>query len=149
MGNLLDDLDKRRGQVEITQENRARLSQAYGSVISTGQGTFQFEDPIDFGITFIERPFVSDSHVIDLEALADVLNVDPDLVPIPHSTGTVSHWDQDENDFYIGAWVTVKVSFDLSDLVDFSLSPVIEHHFTFHGIAMKSIPVDLSDSSTD
>lgn len=146
---LLDDLDKRRGQVEITNENRARLAQAYGSVVTTGIGTTQIQDPILFDTTFIERPFISGAPLVDPEALGDALGYDPDVVPMPHCTVFVTHWDQDERDFYIGAWVAVKVTFDIFDAVDFTAQPVIEHHVTFHGIAMKDIPVDLTDYSND
>ena len=146
---LLDDLDKRRGQVEITNENRARLAQSYGSATTTGQGTVQIEDPFEFGTAFIERPFVSYAAVVDPDVLADTLGLDPSTVPMPNCSGYVVHWDQDERDFYIGAWVAVKVSFDINDLIPLDALPVIEHHFTFAAVAMKDIPVDLTDHTAD
>jgi hypothetical protein len=150
MAGLLDDLDKRRGQVEITNENRARLAQAYGSASTTGQGTIQLPDVIDFNTAFIEKPYVSYCAVVDPDALADAFGLDdPDIVPMPNCSGFVVHWDQDERDFYVGAWVAVKVVFDYYDLVAIDALPPVEHHFTFAAVAMKDIPVDLADYAVD
>lgn len=144
---LLDDLDKRRGQVEITNENSARLAHAYGTATTTGQGTCQVEDSIEFGTAFVELPHVSHCSVVDIDDLSDLLGVeDP---PLPHVSGFVTDWDQDERGFYVGAWVAAKVSFDTLDAVDIAAQPVIEHHFTFSAIAIKDIPIDVTDAAVD
>lgn len=146
----LDELDKRRGQVEITAENSARLAHAYGSATTTGQGTVQIEDRIDFQTAFVEMPYLSGDSLVDMDALADVLGLDPEVVddiPLPHCSRFVVEWDQDDRDFYIGAWVAVKVSFDSLDGVATDAQPVITHHFTFSAIALKDIPLDASDKA--
>lgn len=143
---LIDDLDRRRAQVEITRENRSRIAQAYGSFSSTGLGTFHYPDRLGFGLSFIEKPYVCHAGEVDLEALTDVLGiVPPATVPLPHLTGYVSRWDQDDRDLYVGCWVSVRVEFPVVDLIDPSVLPVIEHHFTFAAIAMKHIPLDGAD----
>src|SRR4028118_58796 len=38
-------------------ENKGRLAHAYTRVNTSGSGTYEFEDCIEFGLTFVERPF--------------------------------------------------------------------------------------------
>jgi len=144
---LLDDLDRRRGQVEITAENSARLAHVYGSATTTGQGTCVVDKRIAFGTAFIELPHVAHASVVDLEDMTDLLDMDDP--PLPHVTGFVTEWDQDDRDFYVGAWVAAKVSYDALDAVAVTVMPVITHHFTFSGIAIKDIPMDNTDAVTD
>lgn len=143
---LIDDLDKRRGQVEETKENSARLAHAYGQVFTTGQGTIIFPDMLDFETTFIERPYVGHSSVIDVEALTDVLQLGDFPIMFPVVAGFVTEWQQDERDMYTGAWVGIRVNFPAEDLIDPTAPVQIEHHFTFSAIALKTVPVDGSDS---
>ena len=85
-----------------------------------------------------------------MDTRADALGLDPDdVVPLPHCTPYVTEWDQDERGFYVGAWVAVVVSFGPLDTVDIGAQPGIEHHFTFSGIAIKDIPIDLDDATVD
>jgi hypothetical protein len=144
---LLDDLDRRRQKSEQNRENSARLAQAYAVFTTTGQGTFQYEARVDFAITFTEQPIVSYGSALDIDDLANLLDIeDEDTCPIPQCSGSVINWDQDDRDFYTGCWVAVRVDFPLQDAIDPSAQPEVEHHFTFAAIAMKDIPTNTSDA---
>lgn len=144
--SIVDDYDRRRERTDTDRENSARLAQAYVVYSTTGQGTIQFEDSFDFDLVFIEKPFVSHSFVCDADELAEELGVvDSSEVPYPVSSGFVTYWQQDENDFYTGCWLGAKVSFDVLDLIPVDAQPTLEHHFTFAGIAMKDIPLQSDD----
>lgn len=140
---LLDDVDRRRERRERDSENSARLAQAHAIFTSTGTGSMQHNRKIKFGTTFVEMPVVSHACYMDTEALADQLEVgeEADDLPMPLCTGIVTEWDQDDRDFYIGCWIGVAVYFASG----FTGAAVIDHHFTFSGIAMKDIPTDNTD----
>lgn len=156
---LLDDLDRRRERELRDSENSARLAQAYANFTTTGLGTLQYEDRVDFGTTFIERPFVSHAAHIDMDLTSQEMQreADDDNVPLPLITGYVTEWDQDERGFYAGCWLAVRVFYPDTDLIltggelDFPLDPKveIEHHFTFAAIAMKDIPMTKEDVEED
>lgn len=138
---ILDDFDNRRETDNRNRENASRLAMANAVFTTTGIGSVQYEDRVPFGLSFIEEPIVSYGSGTDVDDLADLLNLDDtDDVPMPITSGLVVNWDQDENDWYIGAWVAVRVWFP--DSIDASIAIQVEHHFTFQGIATKSIPVD-------
>ena len=144
---FFDDLEQRIAEKEAIRENSARLASAYSAYKSTGQGSVQFARRTDFELTFIERPFVAYGAVIDLDDLADLLNLDPgDDIPIPLVSGFVTEWDVDERGFYIGAWVACRVQFPTgTPAVPPDTAVKVEHHFTFQAIAMKDIPLDVRD----
>jgi hypothetical protein len=139
---LLDDLDARRERAQQDRENSGRLAQSYADFDSTGQGTFEFDERIDFGIVFVEKPYFSYACVADMEALQDLLNRDP--VPVPHCTGYVTEWDLDEHEMYAGCWVAVRVDFPLMEMIDYGIPVVVTHHLTFAGVALKDIRTNLS-----
>lgn len=149
---LLDDLDRRRELEMRDRENSARLAQAYAEFITTRSGTMQYEDRVDFGTTFVERPYVAYGCRVDTEQVADSFGAENDEdVMLPLCTGYVTEWDEDERGFYIGCWLAVRVYYPYEDLsggeVELENPAVeIEHHFTFAGIAMKDIPVDKRDA---
>ena len=143
---LLDELDARRERTNQDDENSARLAQCYALFTSTGLGSYQHPGRIAFDVTFIEKPFVSYAAAVDPEDLSDAVGFGgSDEVPLPHCTGYVTGWDQDERDLYIGCWVSVRVHYSDTDGVEADVQPEIEHHFTFAGIAMKDIPTDATD----
>lgn len=142
MASLLEEQERRREEVARHRENRARLAQSFAVFVTNGQGTNQYEERLPFALTFIEKPVVSYGSACDIEDLADLLGTDPDLTPLPLSSGHVVEWDQDERGFYTGCWVAVRVSFPSIDMVDPTALTSVEHHFTFSAIAMKDIPVD-------
>lgn len=142
------ELERRIAAKEATRENSARLAAAYGAYESTGQGSIVFERRTNFGLTFIEKPFVSYGSIIDLDALGELLDIpDTDDVPIPLVTGVVIEWDLNDLGHYVGAWVGARVHFpsDLLVPVDPEVKVVVEHHFTFQAIAIKDVPIDLTD----
>lgn len=144
---LLDDMDKRRERSERDRENSARLAQSYSIFRTTGQGTHQYEERVQFGLTFIEKPLVAYGSFCDIDELADALDIeDSDDAPLPVTAGFVVNWDQDDRDFYIGCWVGVRVNFPVNDDVDGTAPVEIEHHFTFAGIGMKDIPPSAGDA---
>jgi hypothetical protein len=111
-------------------------------VTPTGSGVVEFEDPIEFGVLFIEEPRVhygSYCNADDLRNAADLLPNDP--LPLPTMSGSVTEWDQDENDHYVGCWVAVSV-YHPTLLID---SLAVTHHFNFHGIALKVVGHDPTD----
>jgi len=147
---LLDDLDRRREDANRHWQNSARMAQAYAVFRTTGQGTQQYEERLPFGLTFIDKPIVSYASGCDIDDLAELLELDDsDDCPLPVCAGYVTHWDRDERDFYVGCWVSVRVNFPSVDMVDPTLMPVVEHHFTFAGVGMKDIPPEVSDDTDD
>lgn len=127
-------------------ENAARLAQAYWKFDSTGQGAIEFGDRVDFGLTFIEEPFVSFGAQLDLDALGDLLVTDPSETPkMPMVSGFVTAWDQDDRGFYVGAWCAVHVFFPTYTAVAADVAVEMSHHFTFTAIAIKDVPIDVRD----
>lgn len=140
---MFEELERRRGEIERHRENSARLAQVFQRFETTGQGSVEFEERVDFGLTFIEEPYMNYGAQVDIEALQDLLGLAPEVQPsLPLSSGMVTAWDQDDRDFYTGAWVAVTVFFP--DILVPPDTPVyMSHHFTFTAIAMKDVPVDL------
>lgn len=132
-----------RDEVERTVENSARLAHTYASFDLRGQGATEIAKVVDFGLTFIERPIVAVGVSIDLDDLRDTLDVaDRDTPPLPAVSGFVTDWDQDQRDFYLGAWVAASVYFPYGN-VDPELKTRCSLDFTFSGVALKDIPVEL------
>ena len=124
-------------------ENKGRLAFASARMKSQGQGTFEFEDCIDFGLTFVERPFIASGWQIDLDQARDAFGLGPneDIV-LPQVTAYVTEWNMTEREHYVGAWVAVSVYYPSVDYrVDAQVK--IQHDFTFSAIALKDIPTDV------
>lgn len=137
-----DDLELRRREDSRHAENRARLALAFAEFDSTGQGAVEFGEMADFGVTFLEKPSVSTGVEIDIDALAELLELDDDEdVPLPHVTSFVTDWDLDDKGFYVGAYVAAAVSF-ADPLISVEVPVSVVHHFTFAGVAIKDIPID-------
>lgn len=142
------DLETRAGEYARHRENKARLAQVFGKYRTTGQGTIELEERIEFGLTFIEEPFLQYGTYANLDAIADLLDLEPGVTPpMPLCSGYVTAWDFDDKDLYIGAWVAVTVYFPPigETTVPPELQPEIEHYFTFSGVGMKDIPLDMRD----
>lgn len=137
------DLERRRSEVERHAENTARLALAFARFTTTGIGAVEFEERVDFGLTFIEKPFLSIGYALDLDELAETLDIDEeDTPPIPIVSGLVTEWEQDERGFYTGAWVGAAVYFPPSTIpVPATASVECEVHYTFQAIAIKDVPV--------
>lgn len=137
-----DDLELRRREDARHAENRARLAMAFAEFDSTGQGTVEFGEVADFGVTFLEKPSVSTGVEIDVDELAELLDLDDEAnVPMPHVTAYVVDWDLDDKGFYVGAYVAATVSFP-DPSVSVEVPVALVHHFTFAGTAIKDIPID-------
>lgn len=141
-----DDVAAQAAERARHRENSARLATAYTTFSTSGQGSVQFADRCDFGVTFISKPFFWYGAEIDLDELGDAQNVDGGEMPVlPHTSGYVVDWDIDDRGFYTGAWCAAKVSYAFEELVDISLAINVTHVFSFQAIAMKDIPIDFRD----
>ena len=146
---MFEDLEVRRAEIDRHRENSARLASAFAKFETTGQGFVEFKDVIDFGCTFTEEPYPAYGSRVDLEALEDLLQqeavVDKAPPPVPITSGVVTEWDQDDKGYYIGAWVGVRVFFPYEDAVPLDLDVPAEHYFTFTGVAIKDVPIDVRE----
>ena len=81
---MFDELERRVAEKEAIRENSARLASSYARYSSDGQGTVEFGRRANFGLTFIERPFVSYCSVLDLDELGDLMDIaGGEPVPMP------------------------------------------------------------------
>lgn len=143
---LYEETSQYRAEVERHRENKPRLANAYARFMTTGQGSIEFEKRIDFGLTFIERPYVAYGTQIDLDDLDDLLgkeSEDNGVPALPMCSGLVTEWDQDERDFYVGCWVACRVWFPPDPPVPADIPVEVYHDFTFQAIAMKDVPLDV------
>lgn len=139
------ELERRTAEIDRHRENSARLATEYHKLESTGQGSLEYPDYLAFDITFVEEPYITYGCQIDLDELGELQltdPTDPTITPeLPQATGFVTQWDQDDRDFYTGAWVAVAVNYPSGAIWDVHMM----HHFTFTGIAMKDVPLDVRD----
>ena len=142
-------LERRRAEIERHAENTARYAEAFQKLKSVGQGSIEFSQKIDFGLTFIEEPYMSYGCQIDLDELGRLVGDDPSydstIPPLPICSAFVTEWDQDENDFYIGAWVAARVWFPYESNVSTTERIEVNHHFSFKAVALKDVPLDVRD----
>lgn len=144
MAEFYEEDEYHRQELDRHRENRARLAQAYADFTTNGQGSIEFGKRIDFGLTFIERPYVSYGAELDIEALEDLVGKDSEdnlVPPLPLTMGYVTEWDRDDRDFYIGCWVAARINFPVTPYVDVKVAVPVVHHFTFAAIAYKDIPL--------
>lgn len=139
------EMEQARAELARHRENSARLALAFAKFESTGQGTVEFEERVDFGLTFIEKPYITYACEIDLDELANQVGSTEDETPVlPLVSGYVTEWDIDDRGFYTGAWMAAVV-FDPSGVLPTDVQIVIDHHFTFTAIAIKDVPLDVTD----
>lgn len=135
-----DALERRRAEISRHRENSARRAEVSAKFETVGAGAKEFEDRIDFGLTYTEEPHVAYGSALDLDHLAELLDLAPGTdPPLPLCSGMVTDWDRDDRDFYVGAWVAVRVFFPEAVTVD---ELVMSHYFTFSAIAIKDIPTE-------
>lgn len=141
------ELENRRAEVERHQENSARVAESFARFRSSGQGSIEFPERVDFGLTFIEEPYMSFGTFLDTDDLDDKLANEQgtSTPPMPIVSGFVTDWDRDERGFYVGAWVGVRVWFPYESNVSPDLEVEMFHHYSFKAVAMKDIPVDIKD----
>lgn len=151
-GMFFDGWERRRAEVDRHNENSGRIAEAFARMRSVGQGSIAFEERVDFGMTFIEEPYMSYGSRIDPDDLDDLLGSNPTSTlqtPLPICQGYVVDWDQDDRGFYTGAWVGVRVWFPYEANIWADLEVEIFHHYSFKAVAIKDVPVDINDSDRD
>ncbi len=139
MSRAWEDIEQRRHYLSRNAENTTRLAVAFTRFSTTGWGETSFEDCAEFGLVFIEMPFVTHSMSLTEDS--------PDLVDtrFPRGSGGVYKWKRNTHGFYTGAYCFVTVATQ-DPFITVSTEGVndpgyeLEHHFTFHGLAMKYIP---------
>lgn len=144
---IYTDLERRRADVEQVQENSGRMAEAFARFKSVGQGSIQFDERVDFDVTFIEEPYFRYGSYLDVDELENLLDNDQDAgtPPFPVCSGFVTDWDQDDRGFYVGAWVAVRVWFPYEANIWPELPVEIMHHFSFTAVAIKDVPTDIRD----
>lgn len=132
--------ERQRELRDRTNENASRLAFAFATYNSHGWGEKRFTQCAEFGLTFVEKPFVSYGCEIDGDKLIDTR--------FPRSSGVVFEWRRDTKDFYTGAWVAVTVDTKSPFIFTALADPAYDliHHFTFAGIAYKALPDYLARS---
>ena len=115
------------------RENKGRLALCASHFTTVGQGTFTLEDEIEFDCRFVEKPWYTYGHYLDLAEHGDLLGED---APHPLCSGSVNDWII-ESDLYVGAMVSVRVHFPPEDLISPHAKPTVEHCFRFEGKAVK------------
>ena len=145
MGSDTFYLESQRAEQVRHRENSARLAMAFAKFESQGQGTVEFEERVDFGLTFIQEPYITYGCQIDLDEFAELIGVaESDTPVLPQSTGYVTEWDIDDRGFYTGAWMAATV-FDPTGVLPTGVEMLVNHHFTFTAVAIKDVPLDVTD----
>jgi hypothetical protein len=147
VSEMFFDLERRRADQHRDQENSGRIAEAFARFRSTGQGSIEFPERVDFGLTFIEEPYMSYGFQVDLDDLDDLMENEAGTKtpPIPVCSGCVTAWDRDARGFYTGAWVAVAVWFPYESNVWPDLDVEIFHHYSFKAVAFKDVPVDVRE----
>lgn len=138
----MDELTRQSSDRARNSENRGRLAHAYGRFVTSGPGSIEFTEPLQFECTFVELPFISTGHYLDINDWANVLDRGPrDLTSFPQATAYVIDWDLNDRGFYIGAWCGAAISYPGDIPLDVQIE--IRHHFTFSGNAIKDFDPSL------
>ncbi len=147
------DLWQRETDLARDAANKGGPAAAFSFAVTRGEGAFSIARRIDFGLTFIEEPFMAYGCVIDIDDVIDAGFTEPDdpggpadsgvrrIPQLPTCTGYVTDWDKDEQDNWIGAWVAVQVNYPIEDdppAEGYGSFP-IRHHFTFQAVAIKDL----------
>lgn len=125
----LRDADALRAQVN---ENSARVARAYATQPVTNTGALIMDKAFLFDVTFVERPIFTYGS----EYRGDLSTVD---FVVMTCSATVYDWVQDDRDFYIGAYVGLRVD---SDVV-FTGTAVTDFHLEWKGMAYKDVLKDV------
>jgi hypothetical protein len=133
-------LEMRRRRVSQDQENSARLAQTFAFYTTTGWGEFKDPEVINFDCTFIHEPYIAHGYSTNGDKLV--------LTRYPRAWGFVFQWKQDNRGYYVGAWVATVVETQAFDIPTTELDPgySIDHSFTFTGIAIKDLQVELMEN---
>lgn len=141
------ELKRREDDLARHRENRGRLAHVFADYVSQGQGAVEFEERVDFGLTYIHQPWPTYGSSVDPDAVRDLLDLGPsDDVPLPQATGFVTEWDVDDRGLYRGCWVAISVLYPTYD-ANLPADAQIEvgHYFLFTGTALKDVPAVKDD----
>lgn len=151
---MVTERDLVQREIDLARDfaNKGGPAAAFCHVVTRGEGAFSFARRVDFGLTFIEEPFMAFGSKVDPDDLAEAGVPEqteggtPDagvrnIAALPHCSGFVTEWDLDEQGNYAGAWVAVQVTFPVVDPPITDPVP-IRHYFTFQAVAIK----DLADT---
>lgn len=145
MSEMFRETERRRAEIERHRENRGRPAMAYGRFSTTGLGTYQFRERIDFGLTFIEEPYMSYGCYIDPDSVDEAIDlafddVDAQRPAFPLCCGYVTEWDLDEKGYYVGAWVAASI-YPVELLGEGGSIPAdVTHYYTFAAVGLKTFP---------
>ena len=142
---LFGALEARRGVLERTRENSARLARSYGTHVTTGWGEMVVNTPILFGCTFLAAPAVTAGLVVDSSGTGGDDDADGPLVAgrFPRVQAGVWRWVTDINGHYTGAYVffvVETVGYQMTGGVMPATSDPgyhLTHHLLFEGISYK------------
>lgn len=139
------DLARREAERDRHRENAGRLAVVQQQYSTVGQGVVEMDERLDFGLTFIEKPWPSTGFFMDPDDVREVLALEPDAaIPVmPQCTLYVTEWDQDEKQNYIGCWVAIAVLFPTGIPVDAQLK--ISHYITLQAVALKNVPMEVEE----
>jgi hypothetical protein len=117
-----------------TGENAARPAWSTCHIETLGAGEFVIEDVLEFGCTFVDEPSVTYGSSRGEDG--------PEFIAgsLPRTNGMVVEYQRSEKGYYLGAFVVLTV-----DVPSASVDYVINHYFTFGGIALKDLPDYLLD----
>lgn len=133
------NLQYRADDLARNDENKGRLAHVSAEATTTGPGSIEIEDAIQFsGAMFIEKPTFKYGAELDPDAIRDTLGLQPDDdVEFPQCSAHVTGWDVDENGVYSAAWVALTVSYPYTILITALID--ITWHLSFVGTALKDV----------
>lgn len=130
--------EKQRASLARDRENRARLAFSLHTITVRGSGALEIRKRIPFDVSFATRPNFAPGAIMDMEDLALMFGRnDADTPPLPQVTVVVTEYDQNEFDFYVGAWVAVVISYE--ELPVGEVTYEFDIDLTFLGIGIKDV----------
>lgn len=141
--NTWEELEGRREYLKRNAENETRSAYAYARYRTTGWGETTFDGCFEFGLTFIEEPFVNYGMALS----DDGPDLDGKATRYPRAWGGVYRWKKNTNGFYTGAWMFTIVETQSYYIPTALTDPnyIIDHSFTFYGKATKYMPDYLAE----
>jgi hypothetical protein len=135
-----DDVTRR----EILKENSTRAALVEATVISHGTGQVRLKSPVTFTTLFRSEPhFTFGSGVI--------VNPDAKNWNDPVGSAGVYRWAVDDNNFFVGAYVWVRVDVDAINESVSGINPPAgiktQHYLTFSGMGIKNIKVTVQSDA--
>ena len=129
--------------VDTTRENSGRHCMVYGTFQTTGWGCAVFDTDVTFGVSFTETPIVSYAAAVPIDQQGQTFG---DYTNFPRVSGGVYRWRTTPKGLYTGAVCFACV--ELAAIADYTLlippalpaGFIMDHHFTFAGIAVKVVP---------